>query len=249
MNFTWWVNRQDIDGRNVFSRRLPRARQHRDLRPQREVAAGLAYRAIGRDRWMAVYSLDMMASRSNWRSTTPRTKISPSKFFEHFLYIANAINNVEGTETGLWDETDGFYYDQVIDASGKRFPMKVHSLVGMLPMLAVDTIQPQILAALTELQTPARVVRAEPSRVAPQRRVHGNLRDGAAPAARDPRSRTAPRLLRVLLDENEFLSPHGIRSVSRYHAEHPYVISFRGQEFRVDYEPAESTQRALRWKL
>jgi len=240
LNFTWWVNREDPDGHNVFSGGFLGLDNIGLFDRSAKLPAGWRIEQSDATSWMAVYSLDMMAIALELAQHNPSYEDIASKFFEHFLYIANAINNVEGTETGLWDETDGYYYDQVIDANGKRFPMKVHSLVGMLPMLAVETIQPKLLARLPNFKRRLEwFIQNRPdlqqniacleARGIEQRRLLAIL-DG-------DRMR---RLLKPLLDENEFLSPHGIRSVSRYHQAHPYVIHFQGQEFRVDYDPGES---------
>jgi hypothetical protein len=181
----------------------------------------------------------MMAIALELAQHNPSYEDIASKFFEHFLYIADAINNVEGTESGLWDETDGFYYDQVITRRGRRFPMKVRSVVGILPMLAVETIPEELLQRLPNFKRRLKWFIA--NRPDLQRNISSmETQIGHRRLLSIVDADRLRRLLKVLLDENEFLSPHGFRTLSRYHVDNPYVINFYGQEFRIDYDPAES---------
>ncbi len=190
--------------------------------------------------WMAVYSLDMMAIALELAQHNPSYEDIASKFFEHFLYIAHAINNIQGTENGLWDEDDGFYYDQLELPDGTSYPLRVRSLVGLLPLLAVEAISPQLLARLPNFTRRVEwfiANRPELIRNVACMRTLG-VESRRLLAVLDPERMR--RLLRVMLDENEFLSPYGIRSLSKYHQAHPYVFAPRGKELRVDYDPAES---------
>ena len=159
------------------------------------------------------------------------------------------MNNVDGTETGLWDETDGYYYDQVINANGKRFPMKVHSLVGMLPMLAVETIQPKLLARLPNFKRRLEWFIAEPSRPAAEHRVLGGRGHRAAPASRDRRRRSNAPPLKPLLDENEFSEPAryslGLALSSSASLRHPLPRSGVSRRLRS----GRVAQRLVRRKL
>ena len=161
-----------------------------------------------------------------------------SKFFEHFLYIAAAMNGIG--DGGLWDETDGFFYDRLRLPNGQSIPMKVRSMVGLIPLFAVDTIEPQLIDQLAGFKRRMEwFQRNRPD-------LCGNIAslqiEGIA--SRRLLSLVAPsRLIRVLermLSEDEFLSPHGIRALSKYHQQHPFVLPVDGQDYRVDYEPAES---------
>jgi hypothetical protein len=159
-----------------------------------------------------------------------------SKFFEHFLYIAAAIND---PEVGLYDEADGFYYDRLDLEDGRHYPMRVRSIVGLLPMMAVETLQPQLMERLPNFK------RRLDWFVANRPELGKNIASLAS--GTDERRLLAlldgerlNRLLHVMLDEAEFLSPFGIRSLSKYHRDHPLVVRVSDVEFRVDYDPAES---------
>ena len=239
LNFTWWVNREDPDGHNVFAGGFLGLDNIGLFDRSAKMPQGWRIEQSDATSWMAVYSLDMMAIALELAQHNPSYEDIASKFFEHFLYIADAINNVEGTESGLWDETDGFYYDQVITRSGRRFPMKVRSVVGILPMLAVETIPEELLQRLPNFKRRLKWFIA--NRPDLQRNISSmETQVGHRRLLSIVDAERLQRLLKVLLDENEFLSPHGFRSLSRYHAGNPYVINLRGQEFRIDYDPAES---------
>jgi hypothetical protein len=163
-----------------------------------------------------------------------------SKFFEHFVYIAHAMSAMGGEDIELWDEADGFFYDVLHTPDGAR-PIRVRSLVGLVPLFAVQVLEPEALAKLP------RFARRMQWFLDNRARLCDNIvaQEGPDGQARRLLSLVSgPRLQRVLrymLDEKEFLSPYGIRALSRYHREHPYVLTVDGHEHRVDYEPAEST--------
>jgi hypothetical protein len=239
LNFTWWVNREDPDGHNVFAGGFLGLDNVGLFDRSAKLPQGWRIEQSDATSWMAVYSLDMMAIALELAQHNPSYEDIASKFFEHFLYIADAINNVEGTESGLWDETDGFYYDQVITRRGRRFPMKVRSVVGILPMLAVETIPEELLQRLPNFKRRLKWFIA--NRPDLQRNISSmETQIGHRRLLSIVDADRLRRLLKVLLDENEFLSPHGFRTLSRYHVDNPYVINFYGQEFRIDYDPAES---------
>jgi hypothetical protein len=162
-----------------------------------------------------------------------------SKFFEHFLYIADAINRVG--DGGLWDETDGFYYDWLMLPDGSKMPLRVRSLVGLLPLVAVGTLETEAVDRLPgfkrRMQWFIEHRRDLCCNIAPVTE-HGLQARKLLSIVQVPQ---LVRLLERLLDEDEFLSPHGIRSVSRYHKDHPFIFPTDGHEHRVDYEPAESS--------
>jgi len=240
LNFTWWVNRKDADGHNVFqggflgldnigvfdrSAPLP--------------VPGHLGQADG-TAWMGFYSLQMLQIALELAREDPVYEDIATKFFEHFLYIAGALNGLDTDGPPLWDETDEFFYDVLHLESGEFIPLKVRSLVGLMPLLAVETLEPELLERMPEFrrrlawflrnrpQLASLVASWEDPGVGERRLlalVHGHRMKA---------------LLRRMLDETEFLSPHGIRALSRIHRDEPYVLNIGGQEHRVEYEPAES---------
>jgi len=239
MNFTWWVNRKDSQGNNIFeggflgldnigvfdrSKPLP--------------TGGLIEQADG-TAWMGMYCLVMLRIAFDLTPHDSAYEDIASKFFEHFLYIASAMNRLG--DHGLWDERDGFYYDWLRLPDGRAMPMRLRSLVGLIPLFAVTTIESDALAQRPGFKRRMNwFIKHRPD-------LCGNIasitRQGVE--ERTLLSMVQPsklrRVLQVMLDENEFLSPHGIRGMSRYHKDHPFVLNVDGQEYRVDYEPAEST--------
>ena len=163
-----------------------------------------------------------------------------SKFFEHFVYIAHAMDNRGGMGIELWDEADGFYYDALCLPGGQCCKLRVRSLVGLIPLFAVETLEPEVVDRLSGFKR--RMQWFIDNR--PEFREHIELRKTPGRGVRRLLSIVTrdqlPRVLRFVLDESEFLSPYGIRSLSRVHRDRPYVLSVNGAEHRVDYEPAES---------
>jgi len=241
LNFTWWVNRKDVAGRNVFqggflgldnigvfdrSAKLP--------------TGGYLAQADGTS-WMGVYSLNMLAIAIELARHDSVYEHLANKFFEHFLYIADAINAQRDDDAGLWDSQDEFYYDQLYLPDGERIPLKVRSGVGVIPIYAVETLDPDTLDKLPLLKERVDWFIANRPELAEQvARVDvGGMRERRLLAIVNPdRLR---RILRRVFDEDEFLSPYGMRALSRYHLLHPYELTVEGTTFRVDYEPAEST--------
>ena len=238
VNFTWWVNRQDASGNNLFEGGFlgldnigPIDRSHLPVDGILEQSD-----ATG---WMAFYALSMagMASILNSSGLRPVTDLV-LKFLEHFAAIRKAMDDL-----GVWDETDGLYYDKLVLPGGTEIPMKVRSMVGIIPLLAVAVVDDSVLRrAETVGKQAARLLDHLGGREDLIER--GLLRD-------EPGSRRlllgvvgiehVKRLLRVLLDESEFLSPYGLRALSAYHRDHPYVLDAGGLTATIDYEPAEST--------
>ena len=187
--------------------------------------------------WMAMYCLSMLKIALELASKVDRIyEDIASKFFEHFLYIAHAING----ESGLWDEVDGFFYDRLRLPDGTATRMQIRSMVGLIPLFAVSTIDSDVIATLDGFRR----------RMEWFMKHRPDLCENLASLSREgvesrrilsilPRARLV-RVLERMLDQNEFLSPHGIRSVSKYHAAHPFEMKLGGQNFGIDYEPAES---------
>ncbi len=238
LNFTWWVNRKDPEGRNLFAGGFLGLDNIGVFDRSKPLPTGGHLEQADGTAWMAFYCATMLAMALELAQEDPAYEDLASKFFEHFIGIVDAINSLGGQ--GLWCEQDGFYYDQ-LHVDGEQLPLRVRSMVGLVPLLAVEVLENEALERLPGFR----------------RRMHWfleNRRDLARhisclteDSGHGHRLLAVPsreRLVRVLgylLDEDEFLSPHGIRSVSRFHAGSPYVFRVGGQEHRVDYTPGEST--------
>jgi hypothetical protein len=163
-----------------------------------------------------------------------------SKFFEHFVYIAHAMNHMGGDGLSLWDEQDGFYYDVLHFNGSEHRKLKVRSMVGLIPLFAVETLEPEVVDALPGFKRRMQwFIENRPQfqqNICSITRPDGRVRRLLSIVSQERLS----RILRVMLDEQEFLSPYGIRSLSRRHKDNPYVLRFEGREHRVGYEPAES---------
>ena len=235
LNFTWWVNRKDAEGRNLFGGGFLGLDNIGVFDRSQPLPTGGTLRQADGTAWMAFYCGTMLSMALELAKDDPAGEDMATKFFEHFVAIADAINTQGGS--GLWCERDGFYYDQLEGTDGTT-PLRVRSLVGLVPLLACEIVEDDVLARLPGFaermhwfcrnrpDLASRIVTADES---------GRHRLLAIPS-RD----RLERLLRVMLDESEFLSPFGIRSVSRRHADEPFVYRANGAEYRVDYTPGES---------
>ena len=240
LNFTWWVNRKDEDGNNVFQGGFLGLDNISVFDRSATLPTGGHLDQSDGTAWMGAYSLTMLKIALELAKEEPVYQDLATKFFEHFLRIAHAMTNIGREGHSLWDEEDGFFYDALHLPDDRVVPLKVRSLVGLLPLFAVDTIEPDILETMPDFN----------------RRLHwflnnrphlsGNMASIDVPGAGQRRLAaivTRERLVRILqrmLDENEFLSEYGIRSVSKYHRQHPYSFYVDGQAHTVSYQPAES---------
>ncbi len=241
MNFTWWVNREDPGGDNVFMGGFLGLDNIGIFDRSAALPTGGHLLESDATSWMCVYALDMMAIALELAQHLPSYEDIASKFFEHFLYIATAMNARDENGLGLWDDRDGFYYDKLVLEDGRVFAMRVRSIVGLLPLLAVETLQPAVLDRLPNFRRRMQWFIA--NRPELSRNVASMASDGV-----ESRSLLAvidadrlKGMLAFMLDEAEFLSDHGVRAVSKYHKDHPLVVNLNDREFRVDYEPGEST--------
>ena len=241
MNFTWWVNRKDAEGNNVFQGGFLGLDNIGLFDRSQPLPTGGHLEQSDGTSWMAMYCLNMLAISLELTRSDPSYEDMATKFFEHFVHIAHAMNSMGTKDVDLFDDGDGFYYDVLRYDDGTREFMRVRSLVGLIPLLAVDTIDETQLASLGDFQQ--RIdwfIANRPNLVKSVADMcqtgHHNRR---LLSIVDPdRLRT---ILTKMLDETEFLSPHGLRSVSRFHKDHPVVMDVNGTEYRLDYEPAEST--------
>jgi hypothetical protein len=244
LNFTWWVNRKDIAGRNVFQGGFLGLDNIGVFDRSTKLPTGGYLAQADGTAWMAVYSLNMLAIAIELARHDPVYEHLANKFFEHFLYIADAMNSQRDDDDqaiGLWDPQDEFYYDQLYLPTGERIPLKARSAVGFVPIFAVETLDPDTLEKLPLLK--ARVewfIANRPELAENVARIEvSGLRQRRLLAIVNPQR--LRRILRRLFAEEEFLSPHGLRMLSKFHDANPYVLSVGGTTFRVDYEPAEST--------
>jgi hypothetical protein len=240
LNFTWWVNRKDAEGKNVFQGGFLGLDNIGVFDRSAPLPTGGCIEQSDGTAWMGMYCLNMLAIALELARDDPAYEDVASKFFEHFVYIAHAMDDMGDEGLSLWDETDGFYYD-VLHTDGYRERLRVRSLVGLVPLFAVETLEPSVVDRLPGFKR--RMQWFIDNR--PDLRDHVELAtasDGGTRRLLAIVSRQQlPRVLRFMLDEAEFLSPHGIRALSRYHAEHPYVFTLGEAVHRVDYEPAESS--------
>ncbi|MFL5301412.1 MAG: MGH1-like glycoside hydrolase domain-containing protein, partial [Anaeromyxobacteraceae bacterium] len=236
LKFTWWVNRKDAEGRNVFQGGFLGLDNIGVFDRSAPLPTGGHIEQSDGTSWMAMYCLNMLTIALELACVEPEYEDVASKFWEHFVHIARAMNTM-----GLWNEEDGFFYDVLHLPHGEKVPMKVRSLVGLIPLFAVESFEPELLekfpafmrrmewfmdhrpdltAGVACMRTPGEAGRRFFSVVSPEK-----LR----------------RILQVMLDEKEFLSPYGIRSISRIHRERPFELHVNGMAHSVAYEPAESS--------
>ncbi len=238
MNFTWWVNRKDSEGNNIFEGGFLGLDNIGVFDRSKPLPGGGHIEQADGTAWMAMYCLIMLKIALDLIPHDRAYEDIASKFFEHFLYIATAMNAVG--DHGLWDEEDGFYYDWLRLPDGRTQPLRLRSIVGLIPIFAVATLDQDVIDSLPGFKSRMDwFVSHRPD-------LCGNIASLTRQGAAERRLLAAmqrPKLVRVLarmFDENEFLSPGGLRSMSRYHQDHPFVLDTNGETRTVDYEPAES---------
>ncbi len=244
LNFTWWVNRKDLEGNHVFGGGFLGLDNIGVFDRSRPLPTGGQLQQADGTAWMAFYCSTMLSMALELARHDPAYEDVASKFFEHFVAITHAMNTLGGT--GLWDEQDGFYYDQIhFDHCQER--LRVRSMVGLIPLFAVEVLEERLLEQLPGFHKRMRWFLAHERELAQHvtQPDHGDERDGAARHRHlllaVPSKERLVRVLRYLLDEREFLSPYGVRSLSRVHKDQPFVFAADGQEHRVDYTSGEST--------
>ena len=240
LNFTWWVNRKDRLGKNVFEGGFLGLDNISVFDRSAPLPTGGHLEQADGTAWMALFSQNMLELAVELAAADPTYEDMVLKFSEHFCYIASAMNRPGGDS--MWDEEDGFYYDLLRLPDGTAQRLKVRSMVGLLPLCATTVIEQwqrdRLPRAMTRIQERLRRIPELAETIHPTGPGHFGVADRGIMAMVNPdRLR---RILAKMLDENEFLSPHGIRSLSKFHEQHPYVFHVQGQEFRVDYLPGES---------
>ncbi len=240
LNFTWWVNRKDTEGRNVFQGGFLGLDNIGLFDRSRPLPTGGHIDQADGTAWMGMFSLNMLAIALELARENRVYEDVATKFFEHFLYIAGALNNLGGRGIPLWDDQDEFFYDVLHLPDDSYRALKVRSLVGTLPLLAVETIEPDLLATLPDFRTRMEWFLANRKDLASLVSRWQEPGVGERRLLALARGHRMKRVLRRMLDPGEFLSDYGIRALSRYHAEHPYMLHVNNTPYQVSYEPAES---------
>jgi hypothetical protein len=240
LNFTWWLNRKDSSGKNLFERGLIGLDNIGVFDRSEALPGGGHLEQADGTAWMAFFAQNMAEIATEIAEYDPTYQEMAAKYLEHFIWIASAIN-APGSD-GMWDEEDGFYYDLLRAPDGGATRLRVRSLSGLLPMCAARVVEPaqreRIPLATHYLKERLRKMPSLLTAMHPTGERRRGMNDRDMIALVNPyRLR---RILSKLLDENEFLSPYGIRSLSKFHAEHPYAFGLNGREYRVEYEPGES---------
>lgn len=241
LNFTWWVNRKDAEGRNIFQGGFLGLDNIGIFDRSAPLPTGGYINQADGTSWMAMYCLNLMRMALELAQDNPVYEDIATKFFEHFLHIAEAMNNMGDQGIGLWDEDEQFFFDVLNLPNGKAVPLKVRSMVGLIPLFAVETLEPELLEKVPEFRKRlnwflnyrpdlANLVSRwnEPGRG--DRRLLALLRGHRMKC-----------VLRGMLDETEFLSDFGVRALSRIHRENPYEFEGYGTRLSLEYLPAEST--------
>jgi Glycosyl hydrolase family 63 C-terminal domain len=241
VNFTWWVNRKDVHGKHIFAGGFLGLDNIGLFDRSKPLPCGHSLAQADGTAWMAFYCGSMLSIALELAQHKPAYENIASKFFEHFIQIVDAMNALG--DDGLWDEKDGFYYDQLLVENHVSIPLRTRSLVGVIPLLAVEVLDQRVIDRLPGFKSRlhwflntrpdlARHVSASTERFGDENRV---LRLISVPS----RNRLE-RVLRLVLDETEFLSAYGIRSLSQVHGRKPYGIELNGNYYSIDYEPGES---------
>jgi hypothetical protein len=237
INFTWWVNRKDAEGNHLFSGGFLGLDNIGVFDRSKPLPTGGHLEQADGTAWMAFYAATMLSIALELSRDNAATEDVASKFFEHFIAIADAMNNLGGM--GLWDERDGFYYDQ-LHVDGQSVPLRLRSLVGLLPLIAVEVLEQSAIDRLPGFRKRLDWFLENRKDLAGHISYFLAKHDNGHRLLAIPSKERLLRVLRYMLDENEFLSPYGIRSLSKIHERQPYTFSVGGVEHTVRYEPGES---------
>ncbi len=241
LNFTWWVNRKDANGRNIFQGGFLGMDNIGIFDRNAPLPDGYVFNQADGTAWMAMYSLNMLRISLELALHNPVYEDIATKFFEHFLYIAGAMTNMRGgdKEQSLWDEEDEFYYDEIITSKGDYFPLKVRSMVGLIPLFAVQVLEPYLVSHLPKFCSRLEwFLKFRPDLAQLISRWHdpGKGEKRLLSLLRGHRMKC---LLRRMLNETEFLSDYGVRSLSKIYQQ-PYEVNHEGRSFSIRYVPGDS---------
>jgi hypothetical protein len=242
LNFNWWVNRKDPQGRNVFAGGFLGLDNIGVFDRSSALPTGGSLEQADGTAWMAFYCQNMLEMALILADHDPHYEESAFNFLQHFIWIAYAMDRIGDNHDEMWDQTDGFFYDVLRLPDGSATRLKVRSMVGLLPLCASTIFEPEALDDYPRLRQLIQLFRERHpevlAQVAPTEDgyIGYNGRRLLSPLSKE----RLERVLRYLLDENEFLSPYGIRSLSRYHLDHPFVFQAGGKAYEVSYVPAES---------
>jgi hypothetical protein len=242
LNFNWWVNRKDPAGRNVFAGGFLGLDNIGIFDRSAPLPTGGTLEQADGTAWMAFYCQNMLEMAIILTEHDPIYEEIAFKFVQHFMWIAYAMDRIGEHHDEMWDEEDGFFYDLLRLPDGQAMRLKVRSLVGLLPLCATSVFESSALLRNPKLQELVALFRQRHpelvSHIAPSDAGFSGYNDRRLLSILNKKK--LERVLGYMLDENEFLGPHGIRSLSRHHLEHPFVFHVGGQEYRVQYLPAES---------
>ncbi len=243
LNFTWWVNRKDAEGRNVFQGGFLGLDNIGVFDRSSQLPTGGHIDQADGTSWMAMYALNLMRIALELAQHNPVYEEIATKFFEHFLHIAEAMNHIGGDDgqgVGLWDAEDEFFYDVLHLPDGRTQSLKIRSMVGLIPLFAVETLEPELLEKVPDFKRRLEwflKYRPDLASLVSHWNEEGRGHRRLLSLLRGHRMK---RLLKRMLDETEFLSPYGIRALSRVHEDAPYVYRHNGMDLSVRYQPAES---------
>jgi hypothetical protein len=240
LNFTWWVNRKDAEGKNVFQGGFLGLDNIGVFDRSAPLPTGGHIEQSDGTSWMGMFCLNMMTIALELACHNQVYEDIATKFFEHFLYIAEAMNNIAGEGITLWDADDEFFYDVLHLGPGQNIPLRVRSMVGLIPLFAVATIEPALLEQVPRFKLRLEWFlehRPQLARLVSRWQTPGAGERRLLAICRGHRMK---RVLQRMLDEREFLAEYGVRALSRHHAEQPYQIEIDGARYTVNYQPGES---------
>jgi hypothetical protein len=241
LNFTWWVNRKDAQGNNIFEGGFLGLDNIGVFDRSAALPTGGFIEQSDGTAWMAMYCLSLLAIALELAVKDPAYNDVAIKFAEHFIYIAHALADIGDNSDCLWDEQDGFFYDVLHMPDNTQESLRVRSMVGLIPLLAVEAFNADVLARVPDFERRIQwFLKHKPNIAANVAHIGENMHQPRIMFSLVNEDKLN-RVLKRLLDESEFLGPHGIRALSRYHKEHPYQLTHDGITYTVDYEPAEST--------